>query len=112
MANFTTNYNLQKPFPSEKVDVNVINQNMDVIDTNLKDIADKVDSNSNLKQVVENHINDTMDFSLTNSGSIFAFKTGHVFSQTENFLDNGTITPDFSIGNNGSPWAKVGKNIV
>ena len=60
MANFTTNYNLQKPFPSEKVDVNVINQNMDVIDTNLKDIADKVDSNSNLKQVVENHINDKL----------------------------------------------------
>lgn len=60
----------------------------------------------------ENHINDSMDFSLTNSRSIFAFKTGHVFSQTENFLDNGTITPDFSIGNNGSPWAKVGTNIV
>ena len=58
MANFTTNYNLQKPFPSEKVDVNVINQNMDVIDTNLKNIADKVDSSSNLKQVVEDHIND------------------------------------------------------
>ena len=58
VANFTTNYNLQKPFPSEKVDVNVINQNMDVIDTNLKNIADKVDSSSNLKQVVEDHIND------------------------------------------------------
>ena len=36
MANNTTNYGLQKPLVSEKVDVNVINQNMDKIDTTMK----------------------------------------------------------------------------
>ena len=42
MATTTTNYKLTKPDIKEKVNVGVINQNMDVIDTNLKSISDKV----------------------------------------------------------------------
>lgn len=42
MATTTTNYKLTKPDKKEKINVGVINQNMDVIDTNLKSISDKV----------------------------------------------------------------------
>lgn len=42
MAGKTSNYNLTKPFEEEGVDVNVINQNMDTIDTNLKSLSDEI----------------------------------------------------------------------
>ena len=42
MATTTTNYKLTKPDKKEKINVGVINQNMDIIDTNLKTISDSV----------------------------------------------------------------------
>ena len=46
MATTTKNYNLTKPLPREKVDINVINNNMDIIDANFKNLSDnKADIN-------------------------------------------------------------------
>lgn len=42
LANTTNNYNLNKPLENEKVNISVINQNMDIIDTNLKSLSDKI----------------------------------------------------------------------
>lgn len=43
MSTNTTNYNLVKPGLNETADIEVINQNMDVIDTGLKNVSDKAD---------------------------------------------------------------------
>lgn len=40
MANKTTNYGLTKPLPEEFYDIQVQNNNMDIIDTNLKKVSD------------------------------------------------------------------------
>lgn len=42
MASVTSNYNLNKPLENEKVNISVINQNMDIIDTNLKLLSDGI----------------------------------------------------------------------
>lgn len=47
MANSTTYYNLIKPTKNELADINVINNNMNKIDSALKTIADTVSSNAN-----------------------------------------------------------------
>lgn len=46
MPNMTSNYNLTKPFKSEKVNVDTINSNMDSVDSKLKSLSDSIDSNS------------------------------------------------------------------
>ena len=38
----TENYLLHKPEGDEKVDINLINENMDTIDRNLKNISDNI----------------------------------------------------------------------
>ncbi len=43
MSTNTTNYNLEKPGLNETADIEVINQNMDIIDTGLKNVSDKAD---------------------------------------------------------------------
>lgn len=43
MSTNTTNYNLVKPGLNETADIEVINQNMDIIDTGLKNVSDKSD---------------------------------------------------------------------
>ena len=43
MSTNTTNYNLVKPGLNETADIEAINQNMDVIDTGLKNVSDKAD---------------------------------------------------------------------
>ena len=42
MATQTEHYKFTKPLETEKVDVNVINQNMDIVDSSLKTLADEV----------------------------------------------------------------------
>ena len=42
MANITNNYNLNKPLKNEKVNIDLINQNMDIIDSNLKSLSDEI----------------------------------------------------------------------
>ena len=44
MANTTNNYNLNKPLENEKVNISVLNQNMDIIDTNLKSLSNEIKS--------------------------------------------------------------------
>lgn len=44
MANNTTNYNLVKPSENEYYDINVSNSNLDIIDTEIKKINDRLDS--------------------------------------------------------------------
>jgi len=43
MPNHTTNYQLVKPTGAEAVDIDVINGNMDIIDTNMKRIDNRLD---------------------------------------------------------------------
>ncbi|WP_313559715.1 hypothetical protein [Ruminiclostridium cellobioparum] len=43
MSTNTTNYNLVKPGLNETADIEVINQNMDIIDSGLKNVSDKAD---------------------------------------------------------------------
>ncbi|WPK12224.1 hypothetical protein R6U77_00625 [Lysinibacillus louembei] len=42
MPNHTTNYNLIKPTPAEFYDIEVHNENMDTIDTNLADVQEQL----------------------------------------------------------------------
>ena len=44
MANNTTNYNLVKPSENEYYDINVSNSNLDIIDTEIKKVNDRLDS--------------------------------------------------------------------
>ena len=44
MAANTTNYNLVKPSENEYYDINVNNSNLDIIDTEIKKINDKLNS--------------------------------------------------------------------
>lgn len=46
MATKTTNYNLIKPDYEDSADIQIINGNMDVLDTQLKSISDKADTGS------------------------------------------------------------------
>lgn len=46
MATQTTNYNLVKPSYNENADIAVVNGNMDIIDTKIKEVEDKTNSNS------------------------------------------------------------------
>jgi hypothetical protein len=41
MANYTSNYKLTKPIPTELYSIDVHNNNMDIVDTNLKAVSDK-----------------------------------------------------------------------
>lgn len=43
MPNSTTNYNLKKPLSNENYNIQDSNDNMDIIDTALKDLDDKID---------------------------------------------------------------------
>ena len=44
MANNTTNYNLVKPSENEYYDINISNSNLDIIDTEIKKVNDRLDS--------------------------------------------------------------------
>lgn len=44
MATNTTNYNLVKPSENEYYDINVSNSNLDIIDTEIKKVNDRLDS--------------------------------------------------------------------
>ena len=44
MATNTTNYNLVKPSENEYYDINVSNSNLDIIDTEIKRVNDRLDS--------------------------------------------------------------------
>ena len=37
----TTNYKLQKPLPTEKYNIDIFNQNMDILDSTLKEIENE-----------------------------------------------------------------------
>ena len=54
----TSNYHLNKPAPSEKIDINLLNQNMDIIDRELNNETNSMDSVSgNLNSHIENKSN-------------------------------------------------------
>lgn len=72
MAGKTSNYNLTKPFEEEGVDINVINQNMDTIDTNLKSISDDLNST---KAQIPPLIGIVYETDLNNTLSSYAKKT-------------------------------------
>lgn len=44
MPNTTQNYNLKKPLKNEFVDVNILNENMDILDLNLKSVSEKTNT--------------------------------------------------------------------
>ena len=47
MAEQTSNYNLNKPVKNDYVSIRVLNQNMDIIDSVLKQIEKEIQDNSN-----------------------------------------------------------------
>ena len=57
MANKTTNYNLNKPLKNENVNIDVLNQNMDIIDAELKAISDKASDLTALNNHINNKTN-------------------------------------------------------
>ena len=76
MPNTTTNYNLTKPFPREKVNVNIINDNMDIIDTNLKSLSDnKIDKTK--MSILDVISNDNLKMAQDTSGSVDEFVEQH-----------------------------------
>lgn len=44
IINNTINLNLNKPQSNEKVDIDILNENMDIIDECVHDIRDKIDA--------------------------------------------------------------------
>lgn len=44
MPNTTQNYNLKKPLKNEFVDVNILNENMNILDLNLKSVSEKTNT--------------------------------------------------------------------
>lgn len=60
MSDITKNYKLNKPLENEKVNISVLNQNMDIIDTNLKSLSDKIDeTETNIPSKTSQLINDS-----------------------------------------------------
>ena len=59
MATKTTNYNLTKPSYSEDADISVINSNMDIIDSKMKEIEDKAGTGGGGSSVEWNQIQTT-----------------------------------------------------
>ena len=59
MATKTTNYNLTKPSYSENADISVINSNMDIIDSKMKEIEDKAGTGGGGSSVSWNQIQTT-----------------------------------------------------
>ena len=59
MATKTTNYNLTKPSYSEDADISVINSNMDIIDSKMKEIEDKAGTGGGGSSVSWNQIQTT-----------------------------------------------------
>lgn len=67
MAGATTNYGLVKPTPEEFYDVNVTNQNMDKIDTELKAANDKAgQAETNAKSYTDGKVGDLTTLTTTN----------------------------------------------
>lgn len=54
----TTNLNLNKPEESEKIDLELLNQNMDIIDQSIKNISDNFD---NVEMELNGHIRNTQN---------------------------------------------------
>ena len=59
MATKTTNYNLAKPSYSENADISVINSNMDIIDSKMKEIENKAGTGGGGSNVEWNQIQTT-----------------------------------------------------
>lgn len=62
MADFTPNYNLKKPFTTEYYNVYDFNQNMDIVDTQMKTDADDLAA----------HLADTMPHRFTDGATVGA----------------------------------------
>ena len=89
MPNTTTNYNLTKPFPREKVNVNIINNNMDLIDTNLKSLSDnKIDKTVVATSQNLGLIKSGTDISVDSKGNVNVNDDSHNHS---NYLPHSTI---------------------
>ena len=90
MATNTTNYNLVKPSENEYYDINVSNSNLDIIDTEIKKVNDRLDSVSTDAQstsfdnssngMVATNVQDAIE---ENKQNIEANKTSILELQTE-----------------------------
>lgn len=96
MANITNNYNLNKPLPEENVNIEVLNQNMDIIDTNLKSLSDKINN-------VENNIPSTDGFvsqsALNTTLASYAKTTDLPEEYDDTELSNRIDTIEINLGN-------------
>lgn len=79
MATKTTNYNLTKPSGTENADINVINANMDIIDSELKETNDTVSEHYTMLYEVYTTMPDKADKNHTHSN--YATKTDLVYKQ-------------------------------
>ncbi|SNR86210.1 hypothetical protein SAMN05446037_100177 [Anaerovirgula multivorans] len=65
MATYTTNYNLQKPDLTDNANINVINSNMDIIDSAMK--------NLDFAENFQNHIIDPMPHRMTDGVTTYKY---------------------------------------
>ena len=59
MSKTTTNYNLIKPELTDAADITATNSNWDVIDTELKNINDEIDTTNTAVEAVQNSVNNS-----------------------------------------------------
>lgn len=52
----TTNYKLQKPLPTEKYNIDIFNQNMDIIDSALNELAESTSSSVTINSITTEEI--------------------------------------------------------
>lgn len=107
MSTNTTNYNLVKPDYSEAADIAVINGNMDIIDTAMKNNATDITSLTSSKQNVTD--NSFATTSKTVPGAINELNSGK-----QNSLYGGSLTnTDFNtVRQNGYYWVGTGNTNV
>lgn len=74
MATNTTNYNLKKPASDEFYNVADQNDNMDIIDTQLKQNADDIEANSTNLAMLQEKVTTHLDNVAHVSGRLYAYK--------------------------------------
>lgn len=84
MATTTTNYNLTKPALTDSPpDITALNDNWDTLDTQLKNVSDKADTNeSNITSITNNYVPKP-------AGGSFTTGNVAVFDSSGNCVDGG-----------------------
>lgn len=121
MADKTTHYGLTKPLPEEFYDINVHNENMDIIDDELKKrasipVTSEPPDDSNMwidpdeTDVESSHINDTNNPHCVTSAQIGAAPDGFGLGETAQIIDNldNAIKNGFYKSNLGTPSTEIG----